>query len=223
MLRQLVVLNPCEQVFKFILEQAREGERAIRKQTRDVERDRRGLEREEAKLEMDIKKAAKAGNKQACTVLAKQLVQLRKQKTRTYTATSQMQAVNYGMKGMAANVKLAETMGETTKTMGQMNKVMDPMKIAKTMNDFEQANVKMSMTEETMNDALDDILADSDDESEEQAVVDKVLDEIGIEISGKLADAPSAHAGTIGDKSKAKSKASDDDKEIEAMLAQLKA
>ena len=39
---------------------------------------------------MEIKKAAKAGNKQACTVLAKQLVQLRKQKTRTYTATSQV-------------------------------------------------------------------------------------------------------------------------------------
>merc|ERR1712055_402952 len=164
-----------------IKEQVREGERAIRKETRNVERDRRGLEREEKKLEMEIKKAAKAGNKQACTVLAKQLVQLRKQKTRTYTATSQMQAVNYGMKGMAANVKL----------------------------------------EETMNDALDDILADSDDESEEQAVIDKVLDEIGIEISGKLADAPSAHAGTIGDKSKAK--ATDEDKEIEAMLAQLKA
>ena len=73
-----------------VSEQAREGERAIRKQTREVERDRRGLEREEAKLEADIKKAAKAGNKQACTVLAKQLVQLRKQKTRTYTATSQV-------------------------------------------------------------------------------------------------------------------------------------
>merc|ERR1712154_155815 len=108
-----------------------------------------------------------------------------------------------------------------TKTMGQMNKVMDPMKIAKTMSDFEQANTKMSMTEETMNDALDDIMADSDDESEEQAVIDKVLDEIGIEISGKLVNAPSAHAGTIGDKSKAKT--TDEDKEIEAMLAQLKA
>ena len=60
-----------------------------------------------------------------------------------------MQAVNYGMKGMAANVKLAEAMGETSKTMGEMNKVMDPIKIAKTMHDFEQANVKMSMTEET--------------------------------------------------------------------------
>ena len=51
---------------------------------RDVERDRRELERDEKKIEMEIKKAAKAGNKQACTVLAKQLVQLRKQKTRTY-------------------------------------------------------------------------------------------------------------------------------------------
>ena len=51
---------------------------------RDVERDRRELERDEKKIEMEIKKAAKASNKQACTVLAKQLVQLRKQKTRTY-------------------------------------------------------------------------------------------------------------------------------------------
>ena len=196
-----------------------------------------------------------------------------------------MQAVNYGMKGMAANVKLAEAMGETTKTMGQMNKVMDPMKIAKTMSDFEQANAKMSMTEETstyflhlmtplravmiyiflctfcmrfpftfnftVNDALDDIMADSDDESEEQAVIDKVLDEIGIEISGKvtlnsndlkssryrvksshpitktnilfqLADAPSAHAGTIGVKSKAIQKPSEEDQKIEALLAELK-
>ena len=38
----------------------------------------------------------------------------------------------------------------------------------------------------------------------------------------QLADAPSAHQGTIRDKSKAKSKAADEDKEIEAMLAQLK-
>ena len=39
---------------------------------------------------MEIKKAVKAGNKQATTVLAKQLVQMRKQKTRTYTAQSQI-------------------------------------------------------------------------------------------------------------------------------------
>ena len=50
---------------------------------------------------------------------------------------------------MGANVKLAETMGQTTKVMGQMNKLVDPQKVAKTMHDFEMANAKMEMTEET--------------------------------------------------------------------------
>jgi len=40
-------------------------------------------------------------------------------------------------------------MGETAKTMGEMNKVMDPQKLAGTMREFEMANAKMSMTEET--------------------------------------------------------------------------
>ena len=65
-------------------------DRELRRVNRDVERDRTGLEREEKKLEMEIKKAAKQGNKAAYTVLAKQLVQLRKQKQRTYVASSQV-------------------------------------------------------------------------------------------------------------------------------------
>lgn len=202
-----------------VQEQMRANDRQLRKVTRDVERDRRELEREEKKLEMEIKKAAKMGNKQACTVLAKQLVQLRKQKNRTYAATSTIQATGYAAKGMAANVKLAEAMGKTSKTMGQMNKAMDPMKVASTMKEFEMANAKMSMTEETMNDALDDILAESGDEEEEQGIVNQVLDEIGIEISGKMSDAPSAHQGKLGaDKAASQKK----DKEIEDMLAALK-
>jgi charged multivesicular body protein 2B len=68
----------------------RENDKSLRKVTRDVERDRRELEREEKKLEMEIKKAVKLGNKQAATVLAKQLINIRKQKTRTYAATSRV-------------------------------------------------------------------------------------------------------------------------------------
>ena len=73
-----------------VKEQLRENDKALRKVTRDVERDRRELEREEKKLEAEIKKAAKMGNKQAATVLAKQLVNVRKQKTRTYNMTSKV-------------------------------------------------------------------------------------------------------------------------------------
>ena len=68
---------------------------------------------------MEIKKAAKQGNKQAATVLAKQLIQMRKQKTRTYVVQSQIRGANSQSKVMGA--KLAETMGQTTKVMGQKN------------------------------------------------------------------------------------------------------
>lgn len=61
-----------------------------------------------------------------------------------------------------------------------------------------------------VDDALANALDNSDDESEQDAVVNKVLDEIGIEISGKLAEAPSAKGGKITDS------------EIESQLAKLK-
>lgn len=78
-----------------------------------MERDRREIEREEKKLvnkhqlrgerenntrqtfslcfqELEIKKLAKEGNAEGCKILAKQLLQLRKQKTRTYAASSKV-------------------------------------------------------------------------------------------------------------------------------------
>jgi hypothetical protein len=48
---------------------------------------------EEKKLEAEIKRAAKQGNKDACKVLAKQLVNLRKQKTRSYAAGAKMSSM----------------------------------------------------------------------------------------------------------------------------------
>lgn len=40
--------------------------------------------------ELEIKKLAKEGNHEGCKILAKQLIQLRKQKTRTYAASSKV-------------------------------------------------------------------------------------------------------------------------------------
>lgn len=76
-----------------IAELIRQQNRDLRRAQRDVERSRTDLERQEKQLELDIKKAAKQGNKQVCAVLAKQLVQLRKQKTRMYTAGSQIGSI----------------------------------------------------------------------------------------------------------------------------------
>lgn len=199
-------------------QQLKANDRVLRKTQRDLERDRNKMEREEKKLEMDIKKAAKQGNKQACAVLAKQLVALRKQKTRSFNTGSKISAVGNQQKLMHSNMKMAGAMGTTTKTMQQMNKVMDPQKTARMMQEFEKESTKMEMSEEMINDTLDDILTESGDEEEQDAIVSQVLDEIGIDIQGKLLDAPSAHGGKLGESSKSR----EADDEIERQLAALK-
>ena len=49
------------------------------------------------------------GNKEACKILAKQLIQLRKQKTRTYQASAQISSIGSKQKIMHANQKVSRT------------------------------------------------------------------------------------------------------------------
>lgn len=200
----------------------KENDRALRKVGRELDREQRKLTQEEKKLEMEIKKAAKEGNADVCKLLAKQLVQMRKAKTRTYAAKGKVQTVGTTAKVMGANAKMAEIMGETTKTMGQMNKLTNPAKLNKTLQEFAKESTKMEMTDEMMNDTLDDIFAGSDDEEEQDQIISKVLDEIGIEISGKLATAPSAGSGKLGESSRSKLPDVPTDDDLEQQLARLR-
>lgn len=155
-----------------ILEQQRQADRALRKAGRDIERDQQKLENEEKKLvsikkstkvkclsfnndyrcffcqELEIKRAAKEGNNDACRILAKQLIELRKQKNRNLAARGKIQSVGVQNKNMIANAKLANIMGTTSKTMGDMNKIMNPEKISRDLSTFSREAMKMDMTEE---------------------------------------------------------------------------
>ncbi|XP_027019733.1 charged multivesicular body protein 2b [Tachysurus fulvidraco] len=170
----------------------KEQNKELRGTQRQITRDRAALEKQEKQLEMEIKKMAKTGNKEACKILAKQLVQLRKQKTRTYAVSSKVTSMSTQTKLMNSQMKMAGAMGTTAKTMQAVNKKMDPQKTLQTMQNFQKETAKMEMTEEMINDTLDDLFEDSGDEEESQDIVNQVLDEIGIEITGKMAHAPAA-------------------------------
>ena len=47
--------------------------------------------------------------------------------------TVKISAAGSSAKAMGANVKLAEAMGSTAKTMGQMNRMVNPTDVARTM------------------------------------------------------------------------------------------
>jgi len=124
-------------------------------------------------------------------------------------------SLNSQTKVMGANVKLAGAMTTATKTLASMNNIMKPEQLNQTMQEFGKASAKMDMTEEMMNDALDDILNESGDEEEGESIVQQVLDEIGIDISAKVSQAPAA-PNRLGQSSKTEM----DD--IERQLAKLK-
>ena len=50
---------------------------------------------------------------------------------------------------MNSQVGMANAMKGTTGVMQSMNKAMDPQKMAQTMKQFEEANMKMEMSEDT--------------------------------------------------------------------------
>uniref|UniRef100_A0A8C6GAX3 Charged multivesicular body protein 2b n=1 Tax=Mus spicilegus TaxID=10103 RepID=A0A8C6GAX3_MUSSI len=176
----------------------KEQNRELRGTQRAIIRDRAALEKQEKQLELEIKKMAKIGNKEACRVLAKQLVHLRKQKTRTFAVSSKVTSMSTQTKVMNSQMKMAGAMSTTAKTMQAVNKKMDPQKTLQTMQNFQKENMKMEMTEEMINDTLDDIFDGSDDEEESQDIVNQVLDEIGIEISGKVRMASSHNENSSG-------------------------
>lgn len=203
-------------------DEQRKADRQLRKVGRELERDRQTLDKEEAKLEAEIRKLAKEGNNEACKVLAKQLIQLRKQKTRSYAASSKVQGIGLQNKTMGASVKMADAMGIASKTMHNMNVILKPEQIAATMNNFSKESMKMDMTDEMINDSLDDIMNDSGDEQETDDVVNRVLDEIGIEISGKMSKAPMPSREAIVSETDKNKPIKLTDSDIEAQLARLK-
>ncbi|XP_062510950.1 charged multivesicular body protein 2b-like [Corticium candelabrum] len=201
----------------------RQQKRELKKTERDLERDRRALERQEKQLEAEIKKAAKQGNKQLATSLAKQLIGVRKQKTRSMGISTKVKSIGAQTTAMHSNVKLAHAMANTTRTMTAMNAQISPQAMQQTLQQFEMESSKMEMTEEMMDDTLSSVLDESGDEEESEAIMNQVLDEIGIEITGKVAAAPRAHASALpseGVKAKTRTRAPEDD--LAEQLARLK-
>ncbi len=85
------------------------------------------------------------------------------------------------------------------------------------MKEFSKESMKLGMTEEAIDDVLNDVMGDN--EEEEDAVVQQVLDELGIETASKIAGAPTPAAGSIATGDPV---AGTDTADIEAQLERLR-
>ncbi|KAF5398507.1 hypothetical protein PHET_08097 [Paragonimus heterotremus] len=162
--------------------QLRENERLMRSAKRDLTRDQQELRKEESRLETEIKRLAAKGDKKGCAILAKQLIELRKQVTRNMTVQSNLTSVSSGQRIAASTMTMGKVIGSATGVMKEMNKNMDHTNMGKTLQDFSKLQLEIGMKEEAMDDILDS--ADFEDETDE--VVNRVLDELNIDTKTQL-------------------------------------
>ncbi|KAG6833212.1 Charged multivesicular body protein 2A [Tephrocybe sp. NHM501043] len=195
-------------------ERLRQHQRSLAKAQRELDRERGKLEQSEKKLIMDIKKSAKAGQLNACKVMAKDLVRTRRYVQKFYQMRTQLQAVGLRIQTLRSNQQMADAMRGATrvrsplypfspfltsflpfKAMASMNRGLNLPSIQKIMNDFEKESSMMDMKEEMMSDAVDDVMDEEEDEEEEgDKILKEVLDEIGVNLSQQLTDAPTGIA-----------------------------
>lgn len=179
-------------------EAKRETKRNVRGAQRDMEREMRELDRTEKQVMAEIKKRAQqsgvAGSDPALKSLAKQLVQIRKQREKCISAKAHMGAVGMQATAMSAQVAMAGAVGSVTDAMKTANQVTDAKEMQKIMNEFQRENEKANIKEEMMDDALADAFDTDEMEAQADEITSQVLAELGVELDGKMVGlaAPSA-------------------------------
>jgi len=170
-------------------ETVKDTKRTVSKAQRELGRDSMALDREEKQIMVRIKDAQRRGNEGEMKILAKQVVQIRKNKEKLMGASSKLGTVKAQASMMKANNAVATAMTDTSKAMQKINKTMNPEAMQAKMLDFQRMTAQMNINEEMLDDALGDAF-DSNMEEESDEIVRKVLDEIGVDTVKVLGAAP---------------------------------
>ncbi|KAH9259147.1 hypothetical protein BASA81_002767 [Batrachochytrium salamandrivorans] len=170
-----------------IEESVKQVKRDASRGQREIGRDVSQLDREEQKLVLQIKRAK---TKSEQTILAKQVIQIRKEKEKLAGAQSKLGSLKTTATTMKANHTLGQVMGTTAKTMGTMNKAMNAQKMQGNLKDFERTMMQQGVNEEMMDDLLSSAFDGENEEDEVDDVVNQTLLELGVDLTKNMKSAP---------------------------------
>eukprot|EP00178_Gracilaria_changii_P027907 TRINITY_DN929_c0_g1_i1.p1 TRINITY_DN929_c0_g1~~TRINITY_DN929_c0_g1_i1.p1 ORF type:complete len:388 (-),score=67.97 TRINITY_DN929_c0_g1_i1:616-1779(-) len=165
---------------------ARQNDRTIQRAQRDMQRERLQLEQKERQLEVEIKKLGRQGRLAEARILAKNLVQVRNAKTRTFQAGVHAGAIATQAKMAATEAKMMEVIGNTTQVMQNANGMSDTGRYMNMLQQYDMQSEKYKLNQEMTDEVLDSVLGGEDIGAESDDVLNSVLDEIGLEVSSKV-------------------------------------
>ncbi|XP_031617968.1 charged multivesicular body protein 3 [Contarinia nasturtii] len=164
-------------------EQVNEWCHKIRKEGNQLDRQVRAIKNEEDKVKRTLKQAAAKGDKDTCTILAREIVRSRKATNRIYTTKAHLNSVQLQMKNQLATLRVAGALSKSTEVMSAMQNLIRVTEIAGVMQEMSKEMMKAGIIEEMLDETMESIEDTEELEEEVQSEVDKVLYEI---TEGKL-------------------------------------
>ncbi|XP_060591967.1 charged multivesicular body protein 3-like [Ruditapes philippinarum] len=193
----------------------------LRKEGYVLERQIKAIQREEEKTKRQLKDSAKKGEKAACSILAKEILNSRKAVNRLYASKAHLNSISMNMKNQLATLRIAGALEKSTDVMKSMQALIKLPEIQRTMMEMSKEMMKAGIIEEMLEDTMEG-LEDSDEmEEAAQEEVDKVLYEL---TAGELGKAPTAVTDTLpAMKEPEGATAATSDDEAEDLMAKLEA
>lgn len=139
-----------------------------------MDRQIRAIQREEEKVKRSLKQAATKGDKDTCTILAKEIIRARKATNRIYTSKAHLNSVQMQMKNQLATLRVAGALQKSTEVMQAMQNLVRLPEIAAIMREMSKEMMKAGIIEEMLDETMDSLEDSEEMEEEAQSEVDKV-------------------------------------------------
>lgn len=146
----------------------------IRKEGYQLDRQVRSIRNEEEKVKRSLKQAASKGDKDTCTILAKEIVRSRKATNRIYMTKAHLNSVQLQMKNQLATLRVAGSLSKSTEVMQAMQNLVRLPEIAGVMREMSKEMTKAGIIEEMLEETMDSFEDTEELEEEVQTEVDKV-------------------------------------------------
>ena len=154
-------------------EQTRKWQRDLRKETRLLDRQIRKSQAHEKKIQREIKKYAKKGERSALTILAKDLVKGRRVRDRLYTAKAQLNSVSMQLQTQMAMSKVAGALEQSTSVMQAMSQIVQLPQVTEACRTMAQEMSRAGIIQEMTDDMFE--MMEPDDMEDEVEEEDDVL------------------------------------------------
>jgi charged multivesicular body protein 2A len=161
-------------------EAQRNNKRLLRKATRQIERERTKLEAAEKKALEEVKAQAKKGKHDAAKIIAKEVVNVRKQVNQFYIMQTQLKCLEMKLSSMEASNQIAGVIGSATKTMKLTEEKLNTKEIMTILKEFSKQTSMIDMKGEMLNDAMD--AASPVDDADADVIYKQILNEQNLQI-----------------------------------------